>query len=79
VTLANAIVGGILPDCSFQPSKTKLVDWLARCRRCCLGLLLSGLCGFVSHLRFLLSSEEDLGPAPEAEEQVSGTRETTPE
>jgi len=30
-------------------------------------------------LKFLHSSEEDLGPAPEDEDQVSGTRETTPE
>lgn len=35
--MANAVVGRVLPDCCFEPSKTKLVDWLARC--CVIGTM----------------------------------------
>src|SRR5438046_2965100 len=72
----NAVVCSVLPDRRFHSGKPDLVNRLAIGRRFRLGLLGLG-CGFGGHFKFLLSSEEDLVPAPKHEEQVSGTRETT--
>src|SRR5438876_11723748 len=76
--VANAVLGGVLPDRSLQPPQAQLVDWL-RSWYGSLGLLWGwgGGLGF-SHFEFLLSSEEDLGPAPENEDQVSGTKRNGP-